>query len=381
MSIQLRRGTNAERSLITPLEGELIYTTDTKTLYVGDGTTAGGVQVTNPGLNGSLSGNIDLNNYGIFGYSGNLNIDGSSGVINAVSFVGGFNGSLDDNLVTGTNRITNGTNLVIHGYDGNIEAGRITATFRGALAGNLTIGSYNITNNSNITINGTTGGITASSLNTANITINQNIISSNTGYNSATTGLPINVIKFDTDTQFQLTFNQDYDPTRLVTAVTSGYNGEISETNISRGSVEVPEAVQTGDSLSQFRYFGYDGGNYIPSGGISVIIDNQSSVSSGSVPGKLVFATLPTYDPLLSQIKTMTFDSQGRLAINKTDAAATLDVNGAAIFDGYVKLGRYTDAQRNALTAYGGMLIYNTTVSKLQGRQNGVWINLDGTPL
>ena len=42
MALQLRRGTDADRLLITPAEGELIYTTDTKKLYVGDGTTLGG---------------------------------------------------------------------------------------------------------------------------------------------------------------------------------------------------------------------------------------------------------------------------------------------------------------------------------------------------
>ena len=45
MALQIRRGTNVERMLITPVQGELIYTTDTKKLYVGDGTTAGGITV------------------------------------------------------------------------------------------------------------------------------------------------------------------------------------------------------------------------------------------------------------------------------------------------------------------------------------------------
>lgn len=43
MALRLRRGTDAERQLITPAEGELIYTTDTKSVYIGDGTTVGGI--------------------------------------------------------------------------------------------------------------------------------------------------------------------------------------------------------------------------------------------------------------------------------------------------------------------------------------------------
>jgi len=46
MALRLRRGIDSERQLITPLEGELIYTTDTKILYIGDGVTPGGLQVT-----------------------------------------------------------------------------------------------------------------------------------------------------------------------------------------------------------------------------------------------------------------------------------------------------------------------------------------------
>jgi len=45
MALQLRRGTDSERLLITPVIGELIYTTDDKKLYAGDGSTAGGVEV------------------------------------------------------------------------------------------------------------------------------------------------------------------------------------------------------------------------------------------------------------------------------------------------------------------------------------------------
>ena len=52
MALRLRRGTDAERLNITPIEGELIYTTDTKLLYAGDGTTAGGTLVTGSGGGG-----------------------------------------------------------------------------------------------------------------------------------------------------------------------------------------------------------------------------------------------------------------------------------------------------------------------------------------
>ena len=42
IEVQIRRGTNAENAAFTGQEGELVYTTDTKDLYVHDGSTAGG---------------------------------------------------------------------------------------------------------------------------------------------------------------------------------------------------------------------------------------------------------------------------------------------------------------------------------------------------
>jgi len=94
MALRLRRGTDAERLLVAPLQGELIYATDTKKLYVGDGATLGGVLIgpsaadtftelvddTTP----QLGGDLDLNGNSITGV-GNINIDGT---INATGNIG-----------------------------------------------------------------------------------------------------------------------------------------------------------------------------------------------------------------------------------------------------------------------------------------------------
>jgi len=76
MPLKLRRGTNAEIITITPAEGELIYSTDTKKIYVGDGITQGGIDVTGAAsLFGPLSGNLDINHYNITGI-GNVEVNG-----------------------------------------------------------------------------------------------------------------------------------------------------------------------------------------------------------------------------------------------------------------------------------------------------------------
>ena len=73
MALKLRRGTDSQRALITPADGELIYTTDTKKLYIGDGSTAGGNPVDTAGT--SLEANLSLNNYDLVG-TGNINTTG-----------------------------------------------------------------------------------------------------------------------------------------------------------------------------------------------------------------------------------------------------------------------------------------------------------------
>ena len=149
MSIQIRRGTNADRALITPAEGELIYTTDSKVLYVGDGSTLGGNQVSTAGvLLGTLSGDIGLNNFNITGTG--LEINGSNGAITATSFTGSINGSLGSNLTTGTRSITNGSNLTINGSNGAITASSVTAS--SVTANTLTGEDLSINNFTNSTL-------------------------------------------------------------------------------------------------------------------------------------------------------------------------------------------------------------------------------------
>ena len=110
MALQIRRGTDAERTAgggVVFAEGELIYVTDTDALYVGDGSTAGGVKLTdNAGavlgtyitadtINSTLDlqQNLDLNGNDVVG-TGNINITGN---INATgNIVAGGNIDIGD---------------------------------------------------------------------------------------------------------------------------------------------------------------------------------------------------------------------------------------------------------------------------------------------
>lgn len=57
MALQIRRGLDSQRLAITPANGELIFTTDTQLVYIGDGSTVGGIPVNGSGnLEASFAG-------------------------------------------------------------------------------------------------------------------------------------------------------------------------------------------------------------------------------------------------------------------------------------------------------------------------------------
>ena len=186
MALQIRRGTDAERTAgggVVFAEGELIYVTDTDALYIGDGSTAGGVKLTdNAGavlgsyitadtINSKLvlQQNLDLNGKDIIG-NGNININGTitaTGNVNigddantdTVDFTAKITSSLTPNADSTYNigamnaRWNNGwfTGLVV---DGQIDAVAVNADvvadnstvmvdvsaneFNGNLTGNVT---------------------------------------------------------------------------------------------------------------------------------------------------------------------------------------------------------------------------------------------------
>lgn len=77
MALLIRRGTEAERLALsganTPASGELLYVTDTKKLYIGDGVTAGGNPIS---LEGFAANSIVLN----YGFTGNASVNAQFGV-------------------------------------------------------------------------------------------------------------------------------------------------------------------------------------------------------------------------------------------------------------------------------------------------------------
>ena len=55
MTLQVRKDTTTNRNSITPLIGEPVWDTTTNKLYLGDGTTAGGILVSSAGITRSVN--------------------------------------------------------------------------------------------------------------------------------------------------------------------------------------------------------------------------------------------------------------------------------------------------------------------------------------
>jgi len=114
MALQIRRGIELDRAGITPESGELLYTTDEKKIYVGDGGTLGGINITDvvSDTNPQLGGNLDVNGHSIVSTSnGNINLtpNGSGNIeLNATNTKFGNNtSSIDGNVYITRNTQSN----------------------------------------------------------------------------------------------------------------------------------------------------------------------------------------------------------------------------------------------------------------------------------
>jgi hypothetical protein len=67
---------------------------------------------------------------------------------------------------------------------------------------------------------------------------------------------------------------------------------------------------------------------------------------------------------------------QGKVMMGSNTAPATSAALELSSTTGALLLPRMTTTQQNALTAVNGMIIYNTTTGKIQGREGGAWVDI-----
>jgi hypothetical protein len=380
MALQVRRGTNAERLGITPAAGELIFTTDTKQLYVGDGTTAGGITSIAGTIDSlladttpQLGGTLDLNNHDITG-TGNINITGTiqaSGNINLGDGVGSdvinIGGVMSGDLVPNADAthdlgsttaywkeafisqltvdsqitaervqadiIADDSTIVFNSATGQIAAAQITGTFTGNVIGSVT-GS--VTGNVTGTLDGDVTGSVFGDDSTPLVDAVNNVLTASK--------LTIPVIA-PTDPAGGITFETPGEPSRLL---------------LQRNS---DSAI--GDTTPVGRLiFGYKVGDALPVTITSVSVTNDQLAIIPQPGGT------PNYNNYMKLYKTGTVQISMAGEISNAPGDAKLEVGGAVLYE------PMTTTVRDALTAEAGMVVFNTTDTKLQVYDGSAWVNL-----
>ena len=337
MALRLRRGTDAERQQITPVEGELIYTTDTKQLWAGDGTTQGGTLVsadaattlellTDTDLTGKANDNILAYNSGTAKWQPTDTFNGT--VIGDVvgTLTGNVTGTLDGDM-TGSVFGDDSTALV----DG----------VNGILNGNI------ITNN----------------ITTDRVRI-ENPDQAGDGLNGGIGEVNVDVVSNDNRSLLNLrrasTTDLSTDQSAIYGTLTFGredINGVLT-TNILFGREHgfyfgnaTDGVFNSSDQFMVWRDHKLGVAKVDPVAELDV---NGNAIISGSLTAGSFIGTLTTDD------STIIVDG----------------IDGSITAGSFVQFGSFTTLERDVLTAANGMVIYNTTDNKFQGYENGAWVNL-----
>jgi hypothetical protein len=299
--------------------GELIYVTDTKSIWIGDGTTVGGVPVANLSItdiqnidanlftNGTHTGitftyvpnpsnpglskinatvNVELSNYAgtikADAFKGTLVGDDSTILVDAVSGKINLSGTVKGDIVPNTtNAYTLGTptykfkDLYLDGPSLHLGAATISAVSSvidlpaGSTVGGVAIGSGGgggstdrLTSGSYSLILGSDGKIT----------------------------LPNGRI----DTNASTIILQNSNPTTLkINGITDGTLAGTSsiEIDAQRGTLASPVTTQAGDYLARLTLAGWNGTNYLPAGSVYATWDYGAVLSDAYPKSNLVFTT------------------------------------------------------------------------------------------
>ena len=379
MALQVRRGTNAERLGITPAEGELLYTTDTKQLYIGDGTTAGGTTSIAGTIDSlladttpQLGGILDLNNFDITG-NGNININGTitaSGNINLGDGVGSdllqINAEIGGSLVPNvgdTNNLGSQAKYWNEAWinqltvDSQITAERVQADL--------------IADDSTVVFNAATGQINASGTFTGNVTgyLTGDMTGTVFGDDSTTLVDGLN----NTLSGASVTTNNII--ANLLNIGTNEAASDISLSVNSKDETSIIRLARTSDSDISGSAVGY--GRLLFGRNDAVAGSSDTCSISGFQDGLALShdtsgSHLQAAENFYIADGVFAFGTFTPAANSKVDIAGNLHITG-----GYTQFGSLTSIERDTLTAANGMVIYNTTNNKFEGYQNSGWINLD----
>lgn len=323
MSLRLRRGTNDERATRVFDLAEPVWVTDKQQLWIGNGT--GSVDPIASYAGTGLSYSYNSTN------GGRLSVN--LGALNTDSLPqGGTNKYFASQLAQDAfaELLSNGTQTgiifaydpIAHSLDADVDLGAflVSTDTSPSLGGDLDLNGSDITGSGNIDITGSitfsngtygvylhprTGGAVIKS-------IDEELVLEGSSNEGAV--VRINVKPASTTAGAILSGVANIQALQL-----RSYKNGATAPN--------PGEVSSGDLLSGILFSGWQNSTLsdIPAI-LGVQVDPAGTLTSSHVPTKFFFgnqASLSGDPPVL-----MTFDSKGRLAINKENATATLDVNG-----------------------------------------------------
>ena len=372
MALQLRRGVNSQRATTPLAPGELVYVTDNLSahvspLYIGDGSTTGGVPVSRVvSVNGSTgavvlnSDDITENTTNKYYLAERAQDDVAAALVAGNTYNTGITFTYNDN----NNRINAAvTPQLATGNEGfhyvpflpNNNASSVLKTHQ--VLYTPATGTLSAPKLSGVDIVGstlsvpeiTTGKISAPGL----ITL----------YNTATTPAPgYKLISFgDNTNDGRVGIVTSTYTTTSVFQVSQSHNTSdaVNATFFrSRGTAGSPTTVQSNDDIIDISFAGYDGTVYQTKAAISATVDG--TVSSGVVPTKITIATSGTAG---GPVVALTVDSKQQVS-----------------FTNAMRLAVYADntARDTAITLpLAGMMVFNTTSTKFQGYTGSAWVDLN----
>ena len=337
MPLQLRRGTDSQRTHMSqPLAaGELIYVTDTKSIWIGDGTTVGGVPVANLSItdiqnidanlftNGTHTGitftyvpnpsnpglskinatvNVELSNYAgtikADAFKGTLVGDDSTILVDAVSGKINLSGTVKGDIVPNTtNAYTLGTStykfkdLYLAGPSLHLGAATISAVSSVIdLPAGSTVGGVAIGSGSGGTTNSLVNGSYSVTLDASNnLTFGANILSTiyaPTYDTQSSSDSYATILGNKTTTHAATLYVHAGQETSIIArGYTAGYAACVGQKFLtSRGTYSSPLAVQTGDSVGLISFQGWSGTDYQAP---VVLLSGVDQVTGGQISGKL----------------------------------------------------------------------------------------------
>ena len=429
MALQIRRGPTADRLSYTPVVGELVWDTTTNSLYIGNGSSAGGLPAgtlipedvqdiastmllsgTHSGItftyndlgsaNGTLSAVVNLANYqgtiGATSFKGSIVADDSTLLVDGVSgrivgpvfanVVGNVTGNLTGNVTGNTSGFHTGdvkgsvfadtSTLLVDGVMGRL-VGPLATT---GMVADLDTDIFRIFSN--------TGTVTIAP-------------STRTSFGSSTLGIDGNVVivRNTYSAASGFTFQQHH--------ATADANNFLFYR--SRGTGLVPTSVLNGDDLADISFNGHDGTNTISGAAISVTVDG--AVSTGVMPTKFSFATnngssiavraelsgagvwrvntIQAFSGTLTVTGNLVGNVDGDLqgSVFADNSTRIIDgTAGGAITAATASLSRsftlpvYADATARDATITApsaGMMVFNTALIKFQGYTGAAWVDLN----